>query len=298
MTALLRFALYTDLLFLFGFLAWPVHARAAAAFGPPPGVAIILACGGVLLSAAAFWLQVAMMGGTGPFEVAPDTLRLVLFELPVGNAFMIRAAALAATVLLAASGRHAPALGAAGIAVATLAWSGHAAATVGGLGNLHRAADVVHLLAASTWLGALAVLSRSLARPLRTAADRALVLAALGGFAVTGSLLVASLLVSGAINLASIVGTMGLLKLPLTPYGLLLITKLALFGAMLGLAAANRWWLTPRLRDAGNPGSVLAIRASIIAELSIALLVLGAVAWLGMLDPQAPISGDSAVIVR
>ena len=43
----------------------------------------------------------------------------------------------------------------ASLALATAAWTGHAGATEAGQGALHRASDVLHLLAAATWLGAL-----------------------------------------------------------------------------------------------------------------------------------------------
>ena len=43
--------------------------------------------------------------------------------------------------------------------VGAIAWTGHAGSTLGELANLHLAADVVHLFAASAWLGGLAGLS-------------------------------------------------------------------------------------------------------------------------------------------
>ena len=39
--------------------------------------------------------------------------------------------------------------------LASLAWAGHGAATPGAAGDLHLAADVLHLLAAGLWLGTL-----------------------------------------------------------------------------------------------------------------------------------------------
>src|SRR3546814_18326855 len=41
-------------------------------------------------------------------------------------------------------------------ALASLAWSSHGAASEGALGWLHLASDIMHLLAASAWIGALA----------------------------------------------------------------------------------------------------------------------------------------------
>lgn len=72
----------------------------------------------------------------------------------------------------------------------------------------------------------------------------------------------------------------------------MLIAKLGLFVLMLGLAAANRFRLTPALGsvlDGGeNPRRVLAwLRRSVVAEMAIGILVLGMVAWMGTLAPPA-----------
>src|SRR3546814_15811165 len=47
---------------------------------------------------------------------------------------------------------------AAGGGLSSLAWSGHGAATEGGAGMVHLGADILHLLAAGAWVGALAAL--------------------------------------------------------------------------------------------------------------------------------------------
>ncbi|KAK0338878.1 hypothetical protein LTR94_036782, partial [Friedmanniomyces endolithicus] len=44
---------------------------------------------------------------------------------------------------------------AAAAALATLAWNGHGAASEGSTGWLHLTADILHLLAAGLWVGAL-----------------------------------------------------------------------------------------------------------------------------------------------
>jgi putative copper resistance protein D len=94
---------------------------------------------------------------------------------------------------------------------------------------------------------------------------------------------VAVLLLTGILNpgfLASI-GTI---------YGQVLWAKLALFSAMLLLAAANRFWLTARLGVALESGTqaqsaTSTLKASILAETALAALVLLAVGWLGTLAP-------------
>ena len=59
---------------------------------------------------------------------------------------------------------------------------------------------------------------------------------------------------------------------------------------MLLLAAANRYWLTPRLSQAleSNDGSAAAtgvLALSILTETTLAVVVLALVGWLGILTP-------------
>jgi putative copper resistance protein D len=61
---------------------------------------------------------------------------------------------------------------------------------------------------------------------------------------------------------------------------------------MVGLAAANRFHLTPRLGAAlGGPSpprdAVVALRKSLVWETGISIVVLGLVAWFGMLAPPS-----------
>ena len=78
-------------------------------------------------------------------------------------------------------------------------------------------------------------------------------------------------------------------ELPFMLYGQLLLAKLALFAAMLALAAANRFRLTPAFGKAIAQGdgscAVAALRRSLAAEAGAALLILGLVAWIGTLAP-------------
>jgi putative copper resistance protein D len=177
----------------------------------------------------------------------------------------------------------------AALALATLAWTGHAAATEGAAGLVHRAADIVHLLAAGAWIGALAALVALLFVPEDRDEDIATAEQALAAFAGAGSVIVALIVVSGTINSWMIVGVGGLATLPSTLYGQLLIAKLALFVAMLGHAAVNRWRLTPALERARAAGeaalAVRAIRISVVSELAAAATILALVAWLGTLEP-------------
>jgi len=104
-----------------------------------------------------------------------------------------------------------------------------------------------------------------------------------------GTVIVGSLLITGALNYWLIVGptVTGLFS---TPYGQLLIAKLVLFGMMLALAAANRYRLSPILERAHVFGehqeAVEALRRSLFFETACACLILALVAWLGTLGPM------------
>ncbi|MCK0307387.1 copper resistance inner membrane protein PcoD, partial [Salmonella enterica] len=73
-------------------------------------------------------------------------------------------------------------------------------------------------------------------------------------------------------------------------WGGILLAKTALFVLMLLLAAANRFHLGPRLevmvREGTYDRSVALMRNSILTEFVVAIIILGAVAWLGMLAPS------------
>lgn len=69
-----------------------------------------------------------------------------------------------------------------------------------------------------------------------------------------------------------------------------MLAKTALFVLMLLLAAANRFHTGPRLevmvREGNYDRSVALMRNSILTEFVVAIIILGAVAWLGMLAPS------------
>lgn len=153
------------------------------------------------------------------------------------------------------------------------------------------AADLLHLLAAGAWLGAVAAFILLLAG--KAAPDGlarvALAERALRGFGWIGSLLVGLIIASGEVNGAILVGLQHVASLGHTTYGRLLIAKLLLFVSMLGLAALNRYRLTPRLGSALEQRNVReamgSLRGSLLAEIGFAITILGLVGWVGTLSP-------------
>lgn len=274
--AIARFTVHLDLLLLFGLAAAPVRTGAAAR---RPAWLIGLTLAGLAAGLFAFAAMAAGMTGSTLATLDRDTLAMVALETDPGRAFLVRMAAL--VLVVPAAGRRIAAATLAAIALASLAWSGHAAMHEGLAGIVHRTADIVHLLAAGAWIGALALLLAMLAD--RSVATQRLH-DALSHFGTTGSLLVGSIVMTGLANLWFIVGTDALLRLPDTVYGRLLALKLAAFVMMLALAANNRWRLTPRLgEDATRTRRRL--RASIACETACAVAIVALVAILGNLSP-------------
>jgi len=131
--------------------------------------------------------------------------------------------------------------------VGTLAWGGHAAAGAGVRGGVHLAADILHLVAAAAWVGALVPLALLL-RAAAVDADHgslAVARAAVLRFSTLGIVSVGTLFGSGLVNTWVLAGSVP--ALINTDYGRLLLIKIALFLVMLLFAAVNRLWLTPQL---------------------------------------------------
>ena len=147
----------------------------------------------------------------------------------------------------------------------------------------------MHLLAAGAWLGGLVPLGFILLDYARGVGERTVdVERILLRFSSMGYVAVATLIVSGLVNSWFLVGSVSnLLK---TPYGQILLGKLTLFTAMLALAAANRFWLVPRMieirDDSGAPAVWLGrLRHHVVGEQFLGLLVLLAVSILGTMRP-------------
>ncbi len=296
-----RFALYVTLSGLFGLSAFSLYGLKAgertAALALRPwlvGSGLL----GLLLSVIALTLLAAAMAGTPPWPIDREAIGMLLSGSATGAAWEARMVALvvASIIALIAAGRAAP-LGmvalTAGIALATLAWTGHGAMDEGATGWVHLVADILHLLAAGTWIGALLGLTLLVTRaPSRIDATHLrLTHRALHGFGLVGTIMVGTIVVTGLVNGWLLVGAGNLLNLPSTRYGQLLLAKLALFAAMLGLASLNRFRLTPAfersIAAADHRGALGTLRRSLAVEATCAITILALVAWLGTLEPPA-----------
>ena len=268
---------------------------------PPPWGRPLVAGAGALLALAALLSIPAQAGAlTGSLAegLKPEALTAVATGMDLGKAALVRALAAALAVVLVLSlepsrGSWILAAGLGATATASLAWMGHGAATEGPAGLVHLASDIVHSWAAAIWVGALVAFLLLLLAPARTAGATAALHRALQGFSGVGAGCVAVLVLTGLMNSAILVGWEAIAGLWTTPYGRLLSLKVALFAAMLGLAAANRYRFTPALASAleaplAAQGAALgALRRSVVAETVMGVGVLALVAWFGTLPPPA-----------
>lgn len=296
-----RLALYGLLSGLFGLSAFSLYGLRSGERGDALALKPWLVGGGalgLLLSAVALALLAASMAGTPPWPIDREAIGMLLSGSATGTAWEVRMVALLVATIgaMVAAGRALP-LGlvalASGIALATLAWIGHGAMDDGTTGWAHLVADIFHLLAAGAWVGALLGLILLVTRPVSRvdAAHLALTHRALHGFGTVGTIIVVTLVATGLINAWLLVGPGNIAALGTTLYGRLLLAKLVLFAAMLGLAALNRFRLTPRFETSlaakDHRGALGALRRSLAVEVTCIVAILALVAWLGTLEPPA-----------
>lgn len=294
----LRFLQFAAAVVLFGapfFLLYGLRAPVRDALPWPRPIAIVAGLTLFAGAGAGLLAQTAVMAGDPSAAWDGALLVSVGVETPFGLAALARAlaatAALVLALFMAPGGRLWWALSVLGAAaVASLAWSGHGAATQGPGSLLHLVADILHLLAAGVWIGALVAFALLLrAKPFSTPEAQALH-GALAGFSGVGSAVVATLVLTGLVNSWFLVGLQGLERLATTGWGVLMLAKLGVFAAMLALAAVNRFRLTPALAASAKSGDLAALaglRRSIALETGAAVLVLALVAALGALAPPA-----------
>ncbi|GAC1575581.1 MAG: copper homeostasis membrane protein CopD [Sphingomicrobium sp.] len=290
-----RFGLYVTLAALFGLSAFGLYGlrkserrHALALRQWLAGSAIV----SLLLSGSWLVLMASSMADVAPWPVDRTALDAILASGAIATSWKVRMIALLVAglasfrlqwlwvVMLCGS-----------VALATLAWTGHGAVDEGVPGWIHLGADILHLIASGAWVGALLGLVLLATRRVGQIDREHLGLThrALHGFGGVGTIVVATLILTGLVNGWLLVGYKNVLTLMTTPYGQLLVVKLLLFAGMLGLAALNRFRLTPDLEKAlasdHHPSAVGVLRRSLLTETSFVIAILALVAWLGTLAP-------------
>ena len=251
----------------------------------------------VSIASGVVWLvlEAPLMSGLAIREALEGALGVVLTQTSFGRTWLLRgclALALGATLLMSARStddvrrsrwQTAAALLAAGY-LATLALAGHAAGGQGQERYLRIGVDMAHLLAAGAWLGALPGLVFVLlrARSDANAASMGVAARSTRRFSALGTVAVAALLISGVANAWYEVREIDALFA--TEYGRLLLAKLALFAAMLALAAVNRWGLSPRV-GAADPVALRSLARNALLETAMGVAVIAIVGVLGITIP-------------
>jgi putative copper resistance protein D len=262
---------------------------------------LILIAASVALLGALIWVmaETASMTGEASDTVNPTTLWTVMSETRFGLACCARIALLTLSVIacLAISRVKVLWIVQAIVGSATtvsFAWTGHGAIEIGKTGGIHLGGDLLHLLAAGIWIGALVPFMLLALQAKRSSAieDAQALQFALDRFSAIGIWIVAALVLSGIINSWFLIGPSHWRATFTTTYGIVLLVKLGLFGTMLVFAALNRYRLSPALsaaidRQTSTPRPLSAVRSSIFTETALALLVLGAVSLLGTLEPPS-----------
>ncbi|WP_144637469.1 copper homeostasis membrane protein CopD [Bordetella genomosp. 13] len=198
-----------------------------------------------------------------------------------GQAWLAKAcAALALCLALALPGVRPPRLLAvlSGCALAATAASGHARMDDGALGAAHLLNNVLHVLCAAFWIGALSVVPPLLGL-WRT--HRGLAIPMLMRFSTLGHLAVAGTLLTGAVNAWLILRQVGLDAG--SAYQQWLAAKIVAVAAMVGLALVNRYVLVPRL--AGDARALRRLRRQTAWALCAGALAVLIVAVLGTRSP-------------
>jgi putative copper resistance protein D len=234
---------------------------------------------GVALLAGIAWLglQTQAMAETQSFAETAAAVPSVLFGTRFGQVLCLQAAALAAAALFAGLSRDRLVAMLAGLAVLLEAGHSHAFAMAHGLSPL-LLSQSMHLVAAGAWLGGLLPLLVVVAHAPLDVAHR--VLKRFSPIAaVSVVILAATALLQGVVLSGGLKGLFG------TAYGSVLLLKLALFAALIVLAANNRLRLTPALASRNGEATRRSLALSIGIETAIGLLVVLAAAALSGLEP-------------
>lgn len=158
-------------------------------------------------------------------------------------------------------------------------------------------ADIIHACVAAVWFGGRAGLAMFLtpaSRPDPVTSARVVT-----RFSELAGLTVVALAISGAIMAFRILDRPD--TLVDTTYGRLLLAKLLVLLLPIGIATCNRVWLVPMVQRAQKTGAAWRrLRWSLLAEVSVLLVVIGVSGFLVLQAPQANIveaaSGASLVV--
>jgi copper resistance protein D len=223
----------------------------------------------------------------------PEDLELYFFETPFGTVSFLRLSLFAIAVVIAflplrGRWRFALLVPVSALLLITQAWFGHSNEGTG----LYRITMItvygIHTLAAAAWTGGIPPLLFAMIEQRRFGAyepqENALDICA--RFSLMATIAVTLVVVTGIANAGFRVEG-SFLKLLDSDYGDLLLKKIAIVAAMLGIAYLNRFVLVPRLRAAGPKDlrQINWLKYSLLFDIGLGALVLYASAILGITMP-------------
>jgi copper resistance protein D len=241
-----------------------------------------------------FELVAASIAGevTSPM-VSPEALQIILLQTQFGHLWLVRSGFCLAMGLLFFSRSRELIKALFSLAIlGSLAWAGHAGANGSSAGPVALAGDLGHLTAAALWPGGLVPLVFVLCRERRAADNQRFVAEVVRRFSTVSLVVVAFLGATGVLNAYFTVGSIRALYV--TPYGQLLLVKIALFLLMIGFGAWNLLIVKPRLirlamvesqRESSPPKLVESLVRNVTCETILAGGVLLVVGFLGVTPP-------------
>lgn len=275
---LARWGYFLSVMILFGAALFPFYAvnktTTLSQALLPQGVNLALALAAVVF--ASMWL-VSFAAELAGDEGLDETLRGVLLESGFGPVWIVRLSL--ALVLLGASlwGRPGVVAGTALLMLTCEGWQGHAAAW----GVAASLTQAVHVAAAGAWIGGLVPLGRGIVSARRNPAMVADIVTALRRFSRFGIIAVATIAVTGGMNTWQMLGGVpngG------DAYGRVLLLKIGLFAAMVGLALYNRYSVDRQMK--AEPARALrTLSRNVMLEQVLGFAVLLAVSALGLMAP-------------
>ncbi|MEB0045971.1 MULTISPECIES: copper homeostasis membrane protein CopD [unclassified Pseudomonas] len=276
---LCRFLHFTVVLMLFG--VWVFRPllldRESTLNQPLARLAQGLAALALLSGAAWLLLITASMAGSWEAAFTPSTVRLVLSTTFFGHVWswhLLLNALLVGVLLTPLRASQPLRLSLSALLLATLAPVGHGAMLDGVSGQLLILNQVIHLTCVGAWLGGLMLLVMIVRRPTGQSLS-----AILQRFSGVGYALVAGLLITGLINVRVLTGALWPTPI-LSGFALILLIKVMLVAAMLGLALFNRL----QIKDCEQRVGLL--KTSVIVEWLLGMGAVAAVSLLGTMPPM------------
>jgi len=287
--ALCRFLAFVTSVLLFGVSAMlALSGSRSLSLSVESGLRRAVRCAAIVGAGAVLCLlplQAASIAEDWSAMVDADMLTTVAFQTQYGQAWCLRVLAVFCVLAVFLRGRSDNArlrAVVAGLALAPLGLTGHAAMQSGWVEVFHAANDMLHGLAAGFWLGSLPVFLAFL-QLWHEPARRKDATRALMRFSTAGHVAVAVLLLSGAVNTWMILWPAGV---DLTSrYVQLLLIKVAIALAMVALAVINRYRWIPSIRSRRDL-ALSRIRRNTVLELWAGGVVLLLVGFLGLLSPS------------